>query len=316
MKDCTAESKVCVGGECVLNECNSSKPCSTIANGKNQCISGECVLTCELGYHEILGECAMNTDTFCGYEGTAARQCTGSTPYCLAVEEECVECNEDSHCSANSAKTQCNTNTHECVACSKNSDCSVNGSGVCDTENKCYYASCNSGYHVSSDHESCILDIEDCGDINCTDISNVAQTSEGEVDTTRLSCVTVGINKYCNISSCSSGYHVYTPTDDDGNQKEHAQCEANTVSNCGSHGTTCTAGGGQTASCQNGSCVNTCASGYTTCSTDGALVCLKRGDGWNKGSSWNETTCKACVENATCASGQTCDKNDKNYSCS
>ena len=298
--------QVCAGGKCVKNSCNSAKPCGEIQNGVNQCISGECKLSCNSGYvlNVEQNSCTMISDSVCGYSNGAPLNCTAdkSNKYCDKNTLQCVECLVQEHCVSE-------TNNASIVDC--------------NAEKVCKIYQCDDGFVLHNN--TCVPTVERCGSsaMNCKNIPNVLNADSVSCD-----------NGFCVVTSCKpdSNTHVYNPTDG-GMQTGHGMCEENTTENCGSHGNKCGVedGIGQVATCEASTtpaqCEYSCATDFTDCSSTSSgtknseLICLKKGSGWG----WSDfsSTCKNCVtqDSDHCTTGQTCNRSGGamsgyTYSCS
>ena len=339
--------QVCTGGKCVKNSCNSAKPCREIQNGVNQCISGECKLSCNSGYvlNVEQNSCTMISDSVCGYSNGAPLNCTADkrNKHCDKNTLQCVECLAQEHCVSE-------TNNASIVDCT--------------AEKVCKIYQCNDGFVLHNN--TCVPTVERCGSSakNCkTDTPNLSN------DSNAVACE----NGFCVVKLCTGNTHVYNPTNDGGVQTGHGQCEANSKDHCGSHDYKCNDANATNISCQNGFCkiedcngdyhvctqkegVNnvhdichkneidkcgkshencssffndpqctngvcsgsSCKDGYTKCDDGNKALCLKKGSGWLGG--WTDE-CSNCVGASNCSNGKTCKRTTEwsgshNYSCS
>ena len=329
--------QVCAGGKCVKNSCNSAKPCREIQNGVNQCISGECKLSCNSGYvlNVEQNSCTMISDSVCGYSNGAPLNCTAdkSNKYCDKNTLQCVECLVQEHCVSE-------TNNASIVDCT--------------AEKVCKIYQCDDGFVLHNN--TCVPTVERCGTsaTDCTKIPNVLNADSVSCD-----------NGFCVVTSCKpdSNTHVYNPSNG------HGQCEANSKDHCGSHDYKCNDANATNISCQNGFCkiedcngdyhvctqkegvnnghdichkneTNECGKshencssffkdpqcingvcsgsscigekdGYTKCEKGNEALCLKKEGSWT-GNSWPDD-CSNCVGASNCSNGKSC-KRSRTYS--
>lgn len=335
--------QVCAGGECVKNSCNSAKPCREIQNGVNQCISGECKLSCNSGYvlNVEQNSCTMISDSVCGYSNGAPLNCTADkrNKHCDKNTLQCVECLVQEHCVSE-------TNNASIVDCT--------------AEKVCKIYQCDDGFVLHNN--TCVPTVERCGTsaTDCTKIPNVLNADSVSCD-----------NGFCVVTSCKpdSNTHVYNPSNG------HGQCEANSKDHCGSHDYKCNDANATNISCQNGFCkiedcnvdyhvctqkegvnnghdichkneTNECGKshencssffddpqcingvcsgsscigekdGYTKCEKGNEALCLKKEGSWT-GNSWPDD-CSNCVGASNCSNGKSCKRSwtysHYSYSC-
>ena len=215
---------------------------------------GHCCLT----QSEVEGSDCITSNRFVGSITVACaldHNCEATvcdTPYYHKYERIC-EKNDNVNCGAHG------------VSCTTSE---INNSTVVDCgEGVCHPTACATGYHPYQ--TECEQNtIQNCGEHgkNCNSITN----------STSATCNTT--KGLCEVKSCSSG-HVYNPTND------HGVCEANSNSNCGSHGTSCTksnVSNSSSVSCSTGTCkASSCKSGYHvyigSCESDSTTNCGSHG---------------------------------------
>ena len=293
-------------GQMEGSDCESSR--EFLGSTKVGCnLSGVCEATaCITPYYhkykiENTTECELNDNVNCGAHGVA---CTTSTIN-YSTEVDCTEgtchpmaCIEKYHiydveCEENTVQN-CGSHGNNCNAITYSTSTSCNAiDGICVVN------SCSSGhtYNPTGSDGMCEADTAtNCGSHghNCNSITYSTSTS-------------CNSSKKCVVNSCSSG-HPYNPSGQEG------ICEANSNTNCGSHGTSCTTSkvsNSSTVSCSTGTCkASTCKSGYHvysgTCETNTASNCGSHG---NKCSSITYSTSTSCTTStglcvvSSCSSG-------------
>jgi len=142
-----------------------------------------------------------------GESVSACDSCSGQTPYC--VDDVCVECGEDSHCT----NQVCKEDTHECVQCGEDNDCP---NQVCD-ENTNVCVNCNEDGDCPLDFSENYcegLELKErfydfsCDSDNGVCVDNVVISPSSTNCNDGIECTTdsCSINSCENIDNCAQGY--------------------------------------------------------------------------------------------------------------
>ena len=224
-KNVNCDGKQCEDSE-ILSCGEKSINCKESVDGwkSGKCEEDKCLVSeCLTGYHVVDEErdnifCERNTKDNCGShgkacpEGEACQENTGKCG-CEANEQAC-----DGSC------VDIKNNINHCGGCNK--PCQIDNSDEVTCNNgTCKVFSCESGFEISENGETCekiiFNDVTACGEtgIDCT--TTLSGWVEGECR-----------EGMCVVSKCIDGMHPYTTEDD-------SVCEINNDEHCGEHGSGC-----------------------------------------------------------------------------
>ncbi|MFH1503290.1 MAG: hypothetical protein ABIE36_01380 [Candidatus Diapherotrites archaeon] len=255
--------------------CGVSTNCGSCSTGHTCQTNGTCIKDCTESCSSLNYNCGTHPicslDVYCGScstghtcqtNGTCMKSCTAETnsAFCSRLGKNCGRVTADDNCG--------NSRTiSSCGSCSTGHTCQTNGTCM-----KSCTPSCSG---------------KECGSDGCTGTCSPGCSALHGTNT----CSSSGICQ----PSCSSGYGNC-----DGNNNNG--CETyllNSVSNCGSCGTTCTNAHGSTY-CVTGNCQPSCSSGYGNCdgnNNNGCETYLLN----------SVSNCGSCGN--VCSSGYTCTNN-------
>ncbi len=200
-----------------ITDCGASHAQCNVANATNTCsTSGVCGFTCSSNYHKTSDgkACEVNSITDCG-ASHAKCNVANATNTCSTSGVCSFTCDSNYH--KNAAGTGCEINSiTDCGA--SHAQCNVaNATNRCSTSGVCSFT-CNLNYHTNLAETACEPDTDsDCGELhqNCTNVTHGTAYCDGGA---------------CTIE-CDTYWHPY-----------NGSCEADSNTNCGSHGATCSSG--------------------------------------------------------------------------
>ncbi len=278
---CVCKANYCdVSGTCVNNDAShcygastQCGACPAPANGTATCSNGTCGKTCDnLSYPTLCGDACVNTNTNSSYCGSCSNSCTkpSNASSVSCVSGSCVPtCNSDYHVYGTSCEQDTVTNCG-----SHGNSCTAPTNGVATCNNGTCEKSCNNSSYPTLCGDTCVntnTNSSYCGSCSnsCTKPSNASS----------VSCVSGSC-----VPTCNSGYHAY-----------NSQCEADSPTNCGTHGLSC----GTNGICKQGIC-STCGLKYHV---------------WNNSCEENDRN-NCGSHNAKCGTYQSCcPKTNGGYSC-
>lgn len=299
-----------------LENCGSHGNACNVENADNACVDGQCVATCQIGYHmEGFSGCVEDTPESCGLSQT---DCTGLLGWndgnCVAGECLATACAEKYHLE----EGECVLDTNDVcgqgrVKCGDGEVCSL---GECqmscgDGETECRDDAGRACIDIQTDERNCgacgkickTADIPfstrvgcregECVALACHDWAHDDGNGGCELDNRNFcgsdsgpECEVVHgetycVNKSCTLISCASGYH----------KTRDERCEPDDNVNCGTTGNSCVVANANY-NCNNGVCMFLCEGGYHkslgACEKDTAEYCGENG-----------MICEPTVENST-----------------
>lgn len=223
----------------------------------NVCLDGRCQYECEYDYQNAGTASSPNCVDFktdnkhCGSKGNACQpgqvcvdgkcitnSCTGNLTLCATDSGNiCMDVN-------GSDANNCGACGYQCSEHSK-----LNARSSTCKEGKCQYTCdvgyVNSGTEISPICVNIMSDAKNCGALGLNCLTVIENSAE-------VSCN----NSLCSVTSCKESYHKY------GNE-----CEKDDLTNCGTHGVTCSksdVANSLIVSCDTGKCMaKACENGYS-----------------------------------------------------
>ena len=280
---------------CEVDITSSEDHCGTCGdvcdpdNASGQCTNGDCgIVSCNSGYENcnssVTDGCEVNTQTDEANCGSCGDVCnpTNSTGLCSSgtctigsCDSPYSDCNgsptDGCEVSLATSITNCGgcgitcTNDHGSAACS---------GGSCAPSCDALWGSCDG--NVNNGCETALNNTTNCGSCgNTCSLANAGETCSSGT---------------CTLTSCNSGYANCDSVESNG-------CEVNLntdTSNCGACSNSCTNDHGST-TCSAGTCVPTCAAGWSDCDGDPTNGCE---------TSLNTlTNCQSCGDVCSLANG-------------
>lgn len=236
-------------GSCNLlkNRCYQENDCTPYSNKKclqasHSCV--ECLIPSDCGTGKLCTNNMCENDPCYNNSCTAYQQCNSVTGACEYISGRC---DSVSHCSGETTRKTCDTESNYCVECLNASDCNVSANEVCDDYNQCQTnqcvgsncdewelcdsndgscdpkpGRCNLKADCSGSLSACDTDSHTC--VECTVKADC--TGAGEYCTESNECIV----DYCHENSCN-GWE--TCDDSDGSCDLNAN-RCNSTSDCGS----------------------------------------------------------------------------------
>ena len=279
-------------GEC---EADSTEHCGdhdkrcNVAHATNLCEEGQCTFYCDAQYKPKGNSCVDSSADNCGNDNINCSDAVEGWVRGNCVSGECVvaECDNSHYISGNvcekSDVKHCGSATTSCEI--------AHGTQKCQ-DNQCVMVGCETNFHVDSTGHGCSENsVNNCGKDGYICSEHISNWNGGD-------CTTDG---NCIVTSCKNNTHVYAAEN---------RCEANTTSNCGSHGKSCGTDAHGTFECTSETCVLTCTGNYhvasdgKSCEADSVTACGSAGydcsvkvPGWSHGDCVNKQ-CEAtsCID--------------------
>ncbi|MBQ9242435.1 MAG: hypothetical protein IJ165_04300 [Proteobacteria bacterium] len=267
---------------CPNGNANGTANCNTLEYTKSGvCVESICkAVECHPNAHIKGNICVKNTINKCGSEdndctklaGWKAGSCENGKCVATSCQNEFCLNTLQGQCTQTQSSTTCGIDGNACQSCTIKQVCSV---GACVAK-KCNGNVCQQP--TGADQEDlCQNDNTHCGSAcqNCNTFTSHA---------TAGTCSNTGT---CQVTACEAGYHVYNNA-----------CEADSTTNCGSHGTQCNVANANNA-CLNKTCTFTCNSGYheynNACEADSETNCGAHNTQCAVENAYNECSNAACT---------------------
>ncbi len=207
-------STYCKDGNCINTECSDAQCTTTDANGNDICVNNDkqCGKDCSV--------CSMiHTNGYCVNGTCMIRSCLENEHPIFNDKGQITSCENNTNTSCAPSNI---TMSDEIADCTKKLTENVSET-ACSNAGRCIVASCEPGYHISSDLQKCVANSKtECAARNSSKVSDC--TTIANSSKTRCEAGS------CAVTECASGYHL---------SKQGNACAANTNTECG--GTTTTA---------------------------------------------------------------------------
>jgi len=271
--------------------CGTCGTACDLEHATSSCATGTCELgSCEPGWDDCDGdpangcETGLNTPANCGGCGTA---CAAPTPLCAAGSCTDVCPTDTVDCTGSCVDTT--SDALHCGGCAMACPVAMRATAVC-TDSSCGMA-CEPGWHdcdgdAANGCESDLSDLANCG--GCGMACTLPNASE------------ICTSGMCEIQTCEPGF-----ADCDGSPTDGCEAPLDTLSDCGSCGTTCDLDHASEV-CSGGSCsVVACEDGWADCNAsapDGCEISLS-----------TSSDCGGC--GTTCGATDLCAPSGSTYAC-